>query len=524
MQPDVISGRYRVIKAIGRGGMGTVWLCRDEVLRRDVAVKQMGALPGEDSESTTRAMREARVSAAMNHENAIAVYDVRDHDQGTWLVMEYFPSQTLADLIKAEGALPVQRVARIGQQAAAALASAHGLGIVHRDIKPGNILVGRDDVAKISDFGIARGHTDLSLTQTGMMTGTPGYFAPEVARGGDPSFASDCWALGATLFTAVEGQPPYPTQTNPLAVLSAITREPPPRPERAGPLGPVISSLMQRDASQRWSMDRTQAALAEVADGGEVDGDTRAFAVDTGPESTTSSATTVAEPVASAGPAAAAGGVETSGTAETSGADDGWTSQWAIGTAGEPPAPREGRWAGWWVAAVVALIVLGIGAAAWAAFSPDDGTTPQAGSSTPKKTGQSPGTKQPTTAPTTSTEPTQTTPETTAQTTATTTNDPGGPASRARAAAFVTSYFTVVPGDLDAGWAQLSPAFQQATGRDSYDSFWSGYQSVEVTNVWPASPTLVNYTISYDGSTPENKQITLVRDGSSYLIDSDGVQ
>src|SRR6476659_4083316 len=150
MQPELISGRYRVVRAIGRGGMGTVWLCRDEVLRRDVAVKQMGALPGEDTESTTRAMREARVSAALNQENVVVVYDVVDYDNGTWLVMEYFPSQTLAELVAEEGALPPQRVARIGAQVAGALASAHGLGIVHRDVKPGNILVGSGDVAKLS--------------------------------------------------------------------------------------------------------------------------------------------------------------------------------------------------------------------------------------------------------------------------------------------------------------------------------------------------------------------------------------
>ena len=178
MPPDTIAARYRVLRPIGRGGMGTVWLCLDEVLSREVAVKQMGALPGEDAKSTTRATREARVSAALNHENAVSVFDVVDHDGGTWLVMEYFPSQTLADLISSEGALSPARVAHIGEQVAAALASAHGLGIVHRDVKPGNVLVGEGDIAKISDFGIARAHTDLSLTQTGMMTGTPGYFSP----------------------------------------------------------------------------------------------------------------------------------------------------------------------------------------------------------------------------------------------------------------------------------------------------------------------------------------------------------
>ncbi len=506
MQPDEISGRYRVVRAIGRGGMGTVWLCRDEVLRRDVAVKQMGALPGEDTESTTRAMREARVTAAMNHKNAVAVFDVVDYDHGTWLVMEYFPSQTLAELIHAEGALPPQRVAHIGAQVAAALAAAHGLGIVHRDIKPGNILVGRDDVAKISDFGIARGHTDMSLTQTGMMTGTPGYFSPELARGGDPSFASDAWALGATLFTAVEGEPPYPNQENPLAMLSAITRDEPPQPGRAGSLAPVIESLMQQDASQRWSMERAHQALTEVAEGGQVDGHTRIFA--TGDDAAAASAPTVAEAAPAAGTAAGAG--------------DGFTSQWATSQTAEPePPPERRRRAGWWVAALAALVVIGLGAAAWAAFSPDSGSSPQASGSTTSRNSPTKSTEEQTTTPPTSpTESTQSSPE--SPTESTTKTQGGG--SAAKAEAFVSNYYTLVPGDTDAGWAELSPSFQQQTGRDSYDSFWGSYNSVDVSNVQAVSPTVVNYTISYDGSTPENKQITLVKDGSSYLINSDGPQ
>ena len=322
MPPETIADRYRVLRPIGRGGMGTVWLCLDEVLSREVAVKQMGALPGEDTRSTTRAMREARVSAALNHENAVAVFDVVDHDGGTWLVMEYFPSQTLADLISSEGALSPARVAHIGEQVAAALASAHGLGIVHRDVKPGNVLVGEGDIAKISDFGIARAHTDLSLTQTGMMTGTPGYFSPELARGSDPSFASDAWALGATLFTAVEGEPAYPTESNPLATLSTITRQPPARPRRAGPLTPVITALMQHDPEQRWSMERTRRELARI-----------------------------------------------------DASDDGFTARWETAPA-DVPVPADGdesrRRTGWWVAALVALILVGIGAAAWSFFAPGD--------------------------------------------------------------------------------------------------------------------------------------------------------
>lgn len=259
--PDSIAGRYVVVRAVGRGGMGTVWLCTDEILHRQVAVKQIGSLPGESPGDTARAMREARLAAALNHKNAVSVYDVVEYDGTTWLVMEYVPSQTLSQLIASVRRLPPTRVTHIGAQVAAALNSAHSLGIVHRDVKPGNILVGEDDQAKISDFGIARGHQDVHLTQTGMVTGTPAFFSPELARGEDPTFASDVWALGITLYTATEGAPPFETQSNPLAMLTAITRDPLPLPRHAGPLTPVLAGMLQPDASQRATMSETLTAL-----------------------------------------------------------------------------------------------------------------------------------------------------------------------------------------------------------------------------------------------------------------------
>ncbi len=265
MDPELIADRYRVVRPIGRGGMGTVWLCEDGVLNRRVAVKRIGGLPGDDIDQAARAMREARVTAALNHDHAVSVFDVVDDGGATWLVMEYVPSRTLAELIKTEGPLTPRRAATIGGQVADALATAHGLAILHRDVKPGNILVSEGDRAKISDFGIARGHTDLTLTQTGMMIGTPTYFAPELARGEHPSFASDVWALGATLFSAVEGKPPFPAQETPLATLGLIARESAPRAERAGPLADVIAAMLAREPTQRWSMERVRNALDEVA-------------------------------------------------------------------------------------------------------------------------------------------------------------------------------------------------------------------------------------------------------------------
>ena len=231
MPPETIAGRYRVEREVGRGGMGSVWLCRDELLGRVVAVKQVGRLPGESTPDLARAMREARSSAALNHRNVVAVYDAIEEGDHIWLVMEYVPGRTLSQIVAADGPLPPERAAWIGAQVADGLAAAHARGTVHRDVKPGNILVTDDDVAKISDFGIARTHGDATLTQSGMVTGTPAYFSPELARGDEASPASDVWALGATLYAAVEGHGPYPDQPNALALLSTIAAE---RPHGAG--------------------------------------------------------------------------------------------------------------------------------------------------------------------------------------------------------------------------------------------------------------------------------------------------
>src|SRR5664280_1159892 len=265
MQPQLIAGRYRVLRAIGRGGMGTVWLCRDQVLGREVAVKQIGALPGESATETKRAMREARSAAALNHPNAVAVYDVVDHDSRPWLVMEYVEGQTLADEIARDGQLSPQRVADIGAQLAGALARAHERRIVHRDIKPGNVLIDKAGRPKISDFGIARGHGDEQLTQVGFITGTPGYLSPELARGGDPHPASDVWALGATLYTAVEGQPPYEPRSNPIALLRAIATERPRPMTHAGVLAPAIDAMMHEDPARRWDMATSAKRLGRIA-------------------------------------------------------------------------------------------------------------------------------------------------------------------------------------------------------------------------------------------------------------------
>ena len=210
----MIAGRYSLTREIGRGGMGAVWLGRDELLGRDVALKRLGGSPGAGNPDFERAEREAKLAARLNHPHVVAVFDLVDDGDEQWLVMEHVDGLNLSALVKRDGPLTVDQAALVIRQAAEALAEAHAAGIVHRDVKPSNILVTPTGQVKLTDFGIARAEADASLTQTGLVTGSPAYLAPEVATGRTATDASDVWALGATLFHALEGGPPYDTDDN----------------------------------------------------------------------------------------------------------------------------------------------------------------------------------------------------------------------------------------------------------------------------------------------------------------------
>lgn len=265
--PMLIGGRYETVRPIGRGGMGTVWLARDTVLGREVAAKQIGDFPGESEGETRRAMREARAAAALNHPNVVAVYDVTEHEGSPWLVMEYVAGPTLASAIRQRGPMTARGAADLGAQLAGALAAAHRAGVVHRDIKPANVLIGGGR-PKIGDFGIARSGTEDHLTQAGLVTGTPSYMAPEVAVGRDHGEAADVWALGATIYFAVEGQDAHAGQGNALATLRHIATHPPRRPQRAGVLEPVLADMLARDPARRGTMAQALRRLEAIAAGG----------------------------------------------------------------------------------------------------------------------------------------------------------------------------------------------------------------------------------------------------------------
>ena len=266
---DLIAGRYRLQRRIAAGGMGVVWEARDELLQRPVAVKQLRTQAGvsdDDAElAKQRAMREARITARLHHPHAVPVFDAVEHDGEPCLVMQYVPSEPLSALVKRQGTLPVGEVARIGAEVAAALAAAHALGIVHRDVKPGNILIAdADGAALLSDFGISHALGDATLTSTGFVHGTPAYLAPEVARGDESTFASDVFSLGSTLYAASEGRAPFGEAPNSIAVLHRVASGGFDAPSDSGLLGPLLLQMMASDPEARPTMAVVARRLAAV--------------------------------------------------------------------------------------------------------------------------------------------------------------------------------------------------------------------------------------------------------------------
>jgi eukaryotic-like serine/threonine-protein kinase len=265
-----IADRYELIGQLGKGGMGTVWRATDTVLRRDVAIKEVKlprALSGEDSDAMRhRVMREAQTAARLSHPCAVTVFDVVQEDGHTFIVMELVDSPSLQELVEREGPLDPARVAEIGLDVLSALTSAHKLGITHRDVKPANVMIPSDGRAKLADFGIASVKGDPKLTATGLILGSPSYMAPEQASKDTSGPESDLWALGGTLYYAVEGEPPF-DRGQPIPTLTAVVHEEPRPMTRAGALAPVILSLLAKEPSARPSPERLSSLLADAAAG-----------------------------------------------------------------------------------------------------------------------------------------------------------------------------------------------------------------------------------------------------------------
>ncbi|MEV2216277.1 protein kinase [Streptomyces sp. NPDC050997] len=270
MQGQLLAGRYRLADPIGKGGMGRVWRAHDEVLHRAVAIKELTAAlyvsEGDQAVLLARTRAEARAAARINHSAVVTVHDVLDHDGRPWIVMELVEGHSLADAVREQGRIEPTEAARIGLWVLRALRAAHTAGVLHRDVKPGNVLIGRDGRVLLTDFGIAQIEGDSTITRTGEVVGSVDYLAPERIRGHDPGASSDLWALGATLYTAVEGRSPF-RRTTPLTTMQAVVDEEPSEPRYAGALAPVITALLYKDPAVRPDLAAAEQMLAEAAEG-----------------------------------------------------------------------------------------------------------------------------------------------------------------------------------------------------------------------------------------------------------------
>ncbi|MEV5730373.1 serine/threonine-protein kinase [Streptomyces pharetrae] len=263
----LLAGRYRLGDVLGRGGMGTVWRAVDETLSRTVAVKELRFPSNIDEEEKrrliTRTLREAKAIARIRNTSAVTVYDVVDEDDRPWIVMELVEGKSLAEVIREDGLLEPRRAAEVGLAILDVLRSAHREGILHRDVKPSNVLIADDGRVVLTDFGIAQVEGDPSITSTGMLVGAPSYISPERARGHKPGPAADLWSLGGLLYAAVEGTPPY-DKGSAIATLTAVMTEPLEEPKNAGPLRDVIYGLLTKDPAQRLDDAGARAMLKAV--------------------------------------------------------------------------------------------------------------------------------------------------------------------------------------------------------------------------------------------------------------------
>jgi len=435
----LVAERYRIESRLGSGAMGVVWKAWDERLNRTVAIKELHLRHSFDEADVAamkrRAIREGRITAKLMHRHAIAVFDVVEQDDRPCLVMEYLASRSLEAVLAEQGTLPVAEVAKLGADVAAALAAAHDARIVHRDVKPGNVLVG-EDITKITDFGISRALGDASTT--GVLAGTPAYLAPEVAQGGQADFHTDVFSLGSTLYAALEGRPPFGLGENSIALLHRVAAGEFEPPADGGPLTPVVMRMLATDPAQRPTMRQAQQALAAVAEGAEL------------PESFT--AIPLPEP---AKPALSAAAWSTSEQSAV-------PSQAVLPV---QPTKRAVRRFGLNAMGTVLVIGAGVLAAVVTGLLTADQIVG------PPDPPQPPPAARPAPAPA---------PEKTPQ-------------------SVVSDYYAQMPDHLDQAWQQLTPDYQtnHAGGYDAFEEFWDPVTSVRATNVTTTGPRTAQATITY---------------------------
>ncbi len=514
----LIAGRYALQGIIGRGGMSSVWRGRDQVLEREVALKPLGLLPGQDAPDLARAEREARLAARLDHAHVVAVFDLLEDGGEQWLVMEHVVGRNLAQLVAERGALPPDSAARLLGQAADALAAAHRAGIIHRDVKPSNILVTPEGQVKLTDFGIARAFSDPTLTATGLMTGSPAYLAPEVASGSPATAASDVWALGATLYHALSGEPPYDARDNVMGALYRIVNDEPPRPHEAGWLTPVLERTMAKDPAERWSMaevrDRLLRRDADVAPTRRV-APVAATPVATAADTASTARVTSVAPGGGPTPAAVPAAVSSLREAPPS------STRSSSGLSGRSSRlPGAALWG-----ALALLLVAAIIGGTYLLADRDDqraSGTPGAGSS--KETTAEPD-PTPEETPTPSPTPEEETPTESETPEPSPDEDPSvPPANEDGMKDFVESYLDTVTQNPRAAWDRLTPAYQRASGGyGGYTGFWSTIEKAKPKSI-DADPDdlTVSYDVEYeraDGSEVEEAvTLLLERTEDGYLI------
>ncbi|GAA2619588.1 serine/threonine-protein kinase [Paractinoplanes durhamensis] len=267
---EVIAERYRLVEALGEGGMGRVWQARDELLGRNVALKELvlprGLPEAEIRDLRERAIREARAIARIDHRNVVRIFDVFHEGGSPWIVMELVVGRSLYEEVRDDGPMPPERAAAIGLDILAGLRAAHRSGVLHRDVKPANVLLSDDGRVVLTDFGLAASSGDSGMTSTGIVLGSPSYLAPERALDDEITAAADLWSLGATLYAAVEGRPPYDKST-PMATLAALATQPPRPPTQAGVLQPVLDGLLRKEVADRIGADEAEELLRAALNG-----------------------------------------------------------------------------------------------------------------------------------------------------------------------------------------------------------------------------------------------------------------
>ncbi len=462
-----------------------------------------------------RAAREARNAARFQHPNAIVVFDITEHEGDPCLVMEYLPSQSLAVVLSSQGTLPLPQVARIGEQVASALIAAHRAGIVHRDVKPGNILLGDNGAVKITDFGISKAKGDVTLTATGLISGTAAYLAPEVARGAEPTPAADVFALGATLFHALEGEPPYGTNPNPLALLYAAANGQLSEPRNAGPLEDLLRRLLSFEPEDRPSMHEVRDRMADFAEVGPDADATRVLAArrpqQRGPEAPRRPApprqpTRPIDRRPSANADIPTGAVSAAALLESTPPPRPPTSHGpATHTAMEPHADEPGSRKFVWIALVSVLVVVGgVIAAMLNSGGGEGGSGVDAGGPTTSKvTGA---------------------PQTTEDTSALGEAKNAGTVNVGQAGLQIKYFYDALLSDsYNQAWSMLTPAAQQVYGDfDAFQEFWSqnrvaDYQGIAGSNGADGSAEMTLSSITYGGRS-KSLSLRVVESPSGRLV------